>query len=205
MRRFEASLRRKGFAHVAGVDEAGRGPLAGPVVAAAVVLRPRSRLAGLADSKSLTPARRRDLFQAILGCAEALGVGIATSREIDRTNVLQAAWAAMLEAIQALRPAPDMVLVDGWPIPGLPFPQRGIIRGDQSCASIAAASIVAKVARDRLMCALDSVYPGYGFAQHKGYCTARHVVALRRLGACPIHRKTFAPLSACKQNSLAMA
>jgi len=205
MRRVEASLRRKGYARIAGVDEAGRGPLAGPVVAAAVVLRPGRRLTGVADSKKLTESQRLYLFEVILEAAEAVGVGVVTEREIDGTNILKAARGAMHEAIMALRPVPDMVLVDGWPIPGLQLPQQAIIGGDARCASIAAASIVAKVARDRLMYALDSVYPGYGFAQHKGYPTPRHISAMRRLGICPVHRRTFGPVAACQQGAIAFA
>lgn len=204
MRRLEASLRRRGYTRIAGVDEAGRGPLAGPVVAAAVVLRRGCRLAGVDDSKRLSETQRLYLFDAILDSAEGIGLGIVTPNEIDRSNILRASWQAMLEAVRALHPPPQMVLVDGWPIPGLQIAQRGIVHGDQQCASIAAASIVAKVARDRLMHSLDSVYPGYGFAQHKGYATLRHIAAMRHLGICPVHRKSFGPVVACQQRDITM-
>ena len=181
---------------IAGVDEAGRGPIAGPVVAACVVLPPRHTLAGIADSKQLTPAQREALYAAITQRALAWAIGLASPREIERYNILQASLLAMRRAVLALPLPPQRVLVDGkHAIPSLPLPQQAVVGGDALEESIAAASILAKVARDRIMRELDRLYPQYGFAQHKGYPTALHLQRLRMYGACPAHRRTYAPVA----------
>lgn len=178
--------------HVAGVDEAGRGPLAGPVVAAAVVLDPSRPIEGLRDSKQLTPRQRQRLARVIRAQALACAACRVGSGRIDTVNILEATWRAMRAALGRLRVAPGLVLVDGrLRVPGLPWPQRAIVRGDRRCASIAAASILAKVARDAFMVRADGRYPGYGFRRHKGYATAAHLEALARLGPCPLHRRSF--------------
>jgi ribonuclease HII len=182
---------------VAGVDEAGRGPLAGPVVAAAVMLDDERPVDGLADSKTLTAARREQLFEAIVARSLCVGVGVATVEEIDRLNILQATLLAMQRAIAGLRLRPALVLVDGNRAPMLEVPVQCVVRGDATVAAIAAASIVAKVTRDRLMDELHLAYPGYGFDRHRGYGTAQHLRALRALGATPHHRRSFAPVAAC--------
>jgi ribonuclease HII len=189
--RYEAQAWRAGVALVAGVDEAGRGPLAGPVVAAAVVLDPGRRVKRLADSKLLTPERREELYTLIHERAVAVGVGIVDHLTIDRVNILQATILAMREALAVLGVVPDLVITDFVALPALPCPQRNLIDGDARCATVAAASIVAKVTRDRLMLEADKQFPEYGFARHKGYGTADHLAALDRHGACPIHRRTF--------------
>jgi ribonuclease HII len=178
---------------VCGVDEAGRGPLAGPVVAAAVVLDARRVPAGLADSKKLAPARREELARALAMCAQ-VGVGAASVAEIDRLNILQATLLAMRRAVAALPHPPDHALVDGNRLPDLPCPASAIVRGDERIASIAAASIVAKVVRDRLMRLLARRYPAYRWESNKGYGTADHLAALARLGASRHHRLSFAPV-----------
>jgi len=181
---------------IAGVDEAGRGPIAGPVVAACVVLPPRHTLAGIADSKQLTPAQREALYAAITQRALAWAIGLASPREIERYNILQASLLAMRRAVLALPILPQRVLVDGkHVIPNLPLPQQAVVGGDALEESIAAASILAKVARDRIMRELDRLYPQYGFAQHKGYPTPLHLTRLRMYGACPAHRRTYAPVA----------
>ncbi len=199
----ELDLWRQGYRAVAGVDEAGRGACAGPVVAAAVILPPdRSALAPLLgqvdDSKRLTPAARQRLFALICDHAVTIAVGSCAAEVIDRTNILAATVAAMAQAVAGLQPAPDFVLLDYLTVPGLPCAQRGVVHGDAICLSIAAASIVAKVTRDRWMAAEDLRYPGYGFARHKGYGTAEHRAALAQLGACPLHRCSFAPVKAVR-------
>ena len=181
---------------VAGVDEAGRGALAGPVVAAAVILPPGARLRGLADSKALNPAARERLYRRIRDRALAVGVGWAEAGAVDAVNVLQATLMAMSQAVAGLRPPPEVVLVDGTAAPPLPVPCRTIPKGDALVPLISAASIVAKVTRDRLMADLAGRYPEYGFERHKGYGTADHQAALRRHGPCPVHRTTFAPVRA---------
>ncbi len=189
----ERALRRDGYAVVAGVDEAGRGPLAGPVVAAAVVLDGRP-IRGLRDSKRLVPAERERLAEVIRRRAVAWAVAEASVEEIDRLNVLHASRLAMRRAVERLRVAPSVVLVDGrWGLV-LDYPQRTVVHGDATVACIAAASILAKVERDRVMLELDRLYPGYGFAQHKGYACASHLEALRRLGPSPAHRRSFSPV-----------
>lgn len=181
---------------MAGVDEAGRGALAGPVVAAAVILRPGSRLRGLADSKTLTPAARERLCRRIRERALAVGVGWAEAGAVDAANILQATLVAMRQAVAGLEPPPEIVLVDGLIAPPLAIPCRPIPRGDALVPHIAAASIVAKVTRDRLMVELAERYPHYGFDRHKGYGTGDHQAALRRHGPCPAHRATFGPVRA---------
>jgi ribonuclease HII len=189
--RFERRAWRDGLARVAGVDEAGRGPLAGPVAAAAVVLDPGRRIRGLRDSKIITADRRQELFAVIQERALAVGVAIIEPETIDRINILQATRRAMREALAQLLPPPDFVLTDFVHLADLPCPQENLVDGDRRCATIAAASIVAKVTRDRLMLEWDAKYPEYGFARHKGYGTPEHLSALDRLGPCPIHRRTF--------------
>lgn len=193
----------EGFLTLAGLDEAGRGPLAGPVVAAAVhisrdVLEAEAEgaLSGIRDSKQLTPLRRSALFSRLRDDPRVrYGVGRAEVAEIDRINILQANHLAMARALADLGLPVDLVLVDGRPVPGLPYPSRALVKGDAQSLLIGAASIVAKVTRDREMEELDRRYPGYGFADHKGYGTAAHLAALRRLGPCPQHRRSFAPIN----------
>lgn len=176
---------------VAGLDEAGRGPLAGPVVAAAVILDPARRVRGLRDSKVVPPEQRTELFEEIQARALGIGVGIIDHVTIDRVNILEATRLAMSLALATLVPAPDLVITDFVVLPGLPCPQRNLVDGDARCATVAAASIVAKVTRDRLMLEADRQFPEYGFARHKGYATVDHLAALDRHGACPIHRRSF--------------
>jgi len=186
-------------AHLTGVDEAGRGPLAGPVVAAAVILDPGQPIAGLADSKTLSPERREQLAGLIRARALAIGIGWADPGEIDRINILQATLQAMRRAVESLGTAPGCVQVDGNrppPIGDLPGVLRvqTIIRGDSKVAAISAASIIAKTWRDQLMIQMDTRFPGYGFAIHKGYPTTAHLLALDSLGISPVHRRSYAPV-----------
>lgn len=192
----ETLLWRVGIAHVAGVDEVGMGPLAGPVVAAAVVLPPGTCLDGVADSKALPAAVRERLDVEIRRRALAIALGVVEADEIDRINIYQAGLTACRRAVQGLGVVPGFVLVDGREIPGLSMPQSAYPKGDAFVCSIAAASIVAKVHRDGLMRALDARYPGYGFAQHMGYSTRAHFAAIRTLGPSPVHRRSFAPVHA---------
>ncbi|HXG03576.1 MAG TPA: ribonuclease HII [Candidatus Binatia bacterium] len=192
--RYENQAWRAGAVHVAGLDEAGRGPLAGPVVAAAVVIAPDRRIRRLADSKVLTPERRAALYDLIRERAVAVGVGVVDNLTIDRINILQATRLAMLEAVRGLSVVPDLIITDAVALHGLPCPQRNLIDGDARCATVAAASIVAKVTRDRLMMEADQAFPEYGFARHKGYATAEHLAALDRHGPCPLHRRSFITL-----------
>lgn len=193
----------KGLTHVAGVDEVGRGPLAGPVVAVAAILRPGSGDQGITDSKALTPAQRLELYPLITDAAVAWGVGLVEAVDIDRYNILGATFLAMQRALDQLPVRPDGVLVDGkFHIPDLTLPQQAIIGGDMKSPSVGAASILAKEIRDRIMEEYDSTYPGYGFARHKGYATAEHVAALADLGPTPIHRRSFAPLRLWQQGAL---
>jgi ribonuclease HII len=185
---------------LAGVDEAGRGPLAGPVVAAAVILDVAYPIAGLADSKTLTAARREELAGQIRTHACAWALGMASVEEIDRINILQATLLAMQRAIQALAITPALVLVDGNCAPQISCPVRTVVRGDASVKAISAASILAKVARDAMLFDLDSRYPGYGFAGHKGYPTAAHLRALENLGPSPEHRRSFGPVRRLLEN-----
>lgn len=173
------------------MDESGRGPLAGPVVAAAVILPPARRLTGLADSKVLTAERREELFALIQGRALAVGIGVIDHVTIDRVNILEATRRAMLEALARLAISPELVITDFVRLSSLACPQRNLIDGDARCASVAAASIIAKVTRDRLMGEADQQFPEYGFARHKGYATPEHLAALDRHGPCPLHRRSF--------------
>ena len=176
---------------VAGVDEAGRGCLAGPVVAGAVILDETRPIHGLRDSKELSERKRNELFELIRERALAYSVGMTGAEEIDRINILQAALLAMEKAVLSLQKKPDCILIDGNSKTSLPIEQKAIVKGDSKCASIAAASIVAKVTRDRIMTEIEREYPGYGFSRHKGYPTKEHLGALRNLGPSPIHRKSF--------------
>lgn len=190
-RAHESRLGVRGYERIAGVDEVGRGCLAGPVVAAAVILDPERPIAGLRDSKQLPPDERVRLAHLVAGGARACALGIVEADEIDRTDILRATLAAMRQAVGALRVRPDFVLVDALIIPGIGVPQKGVVRGDQISASIAAASIVAKVYRDEMMRTFHTVYPAYRFDANKGYGTRAHLEALRRHGASPLHRATF--------------
>lgn len=194
--RFEKSAEEKGFRSIAGVDEAGRGPLAGPVVAAAVILPPGHLLTGVDDSKKLTAPKREELFSRIQQTAVAFGVGEASATEIDELNIYRAAQLAMERAIEALDPKPDFLLTDAMPLPRLSsIAQKPLVHGDALSASIAAASILAKVTRDRMMVELHREYPAYGFESHKGYGTEEHMRALEEHGLCPEHRLSFAPVA----------
>jgi ribonuclease HII len=179
---------------VAGVDEAGRGPLAGPVIASAVILDPARPIDGLNDSKKLSPARRACLYDEIRVYALAWSIGRAEVEEIDRINILQATLLAMQRAVQDLVPAPEHVLVDGNRCPVFACPAQAVVKGDSRVAAISAASIMAKVSRDREMIELDRQFPGYGLAQHKGYPSKAHLEALQTLGVTPIHRRSYAPV-----------
>ena len=193
MRTLENTLRRVGFVHVAGVDEVGRGCLAGPVVAASVVLHPDKHIPGVSDSKLVPAAERERLFDHIMRHAVAWSVASADPTEIDRINIHQASLRAMQRAVLALAPLPDIVLVDAFCIPELPMAQRGVRHGDRRCSAIAAASIVAKVTRDRQMLDLHGRDPRYGFDRHKGYATADHLDAVARFGYSEAHRRSFRP------------
>jgi len=184
---------RSGARFIAGVDEAGRGPLAGPVVAAAVILDRERVPDGIADSKVLSADRRETLYDAIMATSR-VGVAMADVRRIDRDNILNATLWAMAEAVTRLAEPPCLCLIDGNRAPAVDTPVRTVVGGDATCTSIAAASIIAKVTRDRLMARLDEAFPGYGFARHKGYGTREHMEALQRLGPCRHHRATFAPV-----------
>jgi ribonuclease HII len=195
MRTLENALRRVGFVHVAGVDEVGRGCLAGPVVAAAVVLHPDKHIPGVCDSKAVQAPERERLYERILKQSVAWAVAAADPAEIDRINIHQASLRAMQRAILALSPLPDIVLVDAFRVPELPMAQRGVPHGDRRCSAIAAASIVAKVTRDRQMLELHGRDPRYGFDRHKGYATADHLDAVARFGYSDVHRRSFRPPS----------
>ncbi len=191
----EREVLDKGYVRIAGVDEVGRGALCGPVVAAAVILNLDCVPAGIDDSKKLDAEKRSELFGAILQSAIAVGVGQVASDGIDESNILKATRAAMREAIQRLEPGPDFLLIDAIHLNSLSLPQRALIRGDALSVSIAAASIVAKVTRDRMMVEFDRLYPQYGLRQNKGYGTPQHLESLRQFGPTPIHRRTFRPVS----------
>jgi ribonuclease HII len=188
---FERQTRSIGYQLVAGIDEAGRGPLAGPVVAAAVILPTDLLIKGVNDSKKLSPDTRERLFDIIMTQAVSVGIGMGSPELIDRINILQATRHAMLTAVSQLVPHPDYLLIDGISTIDSPIPQKTIKKGDSLSISIAAASIIAKVTRDRLMRELDKIHPGYGFSGHKGYGSALHMEAIRRLGPSPVHRLTF--------------
>ena len=190
--RFESAAWRRGLTRVAGVDEAGRGPLAGPVVAAAVVLEPGARIAGVDDSKRLPPEERRRLFDVIRARAVGVAIAVVDHVTIDRINILQATRLAMGQALAALDVEPELVLTDFVAVPDLRCPQRNLVDGDRRSASVAAASIIAKVTRDRIMEEADREFPVYGFGRHKGYATPEHREALERHGPCALHRRTFA-------------
>ena len=192
---FELEARRRGYRRIAGLDEAGRGPLAGPVVAAAVVLPTRCRIIGCDDSKQLSESEREQLYHVIINRAVGIGVGSASEEEIDRINILEATRLAMRRAVAALSPQPDCLLIDAITLPGCAIPIRSIIKGDLLCLSVAAASIVAKVTRDRLMAGYHRLYPHYNFLSHKGYSTEEHLQLLATHGPCPIHRRTFDPVA----------
>ncbi len=194
---FEAEARRRGYRRIAGLDEAGRGPLAGPVVAAAVILPFRCRISGLNDSKQITASERERLCKEILLRAVGVGVGMASGREIDALNILEATRLAMARAVATLDPPPDFLLIDAVTLPLVKLPQRPIIKGDGLSLSIAAASIVAKVTRDRLMADFHRVYPQYNFLAHKGYGTSEHLRLLVKHGPCEIHRRSFRPVQDC--------
>lgn len=189
--KFERRARKEGFSRIAGIDEAGRGPLAGPVLAAAVILPEKVQLDHLDDSKRLSPGRREELFGTIYEKAVSIGIGLVDPVEIDRINILQASLLSMRMAVANLHPPPDYLLIDGtFPIKSI-LPQQAVKHGDRRCLSIAAASIIAKVTRDRLMRLYDREFPEFGFGKHKGYGTKAHRAAIRTFGCCPIHRKTF--------------
>jgi len=191
MTEYERALWDQGFQLVAGMDEAGRGPLAGPVVAACVLLPRGVTLEGINDSKKISPKKRNELYDRIRSKALAVGIGIIGAEEIDRMNILRATRSAMEMAVQALDLQPDYLLVDALENLKISIPHKGIIKGDEKCHSIAAASIIAKVTRDRYMEEMDRNFPEYGFGRHKGYGTKDHIRAIHIYGPCPIHRKTF--------------
>jgi ribonuclease HII len=187
---FDDSFRRKGYRIIAGVDEAGRGCIAGPVVASAIILKAGLRIEGLRDSKKLSPQKREELFWQIILEAEDVGFGVIDVEEIERLNILRATKKAMTSAIEMLRIHPQLILVDALKL-DIPYKQVSIIKGDDRSASIAAASIIAKVLRDWIMDYYDSLYPWYGFKKHRGYCTKEHLKLLKIYGPCAVHRKTF--------------
>lgn len=187
----ESMARKSGYRTIAGVDEAGRGPLAGPVVAAAVILPENAVLKGVKDSKAMTAGAREEAFSVLNATALAIGVGVVPSRHIDQSNILRATLDAMKQAVLSLEPAPDFLLVDGThPVP-LAVPHRCLVGGDRFSLSISSASVIAKVYRDRIMRSYHSLYPQYGFFENKGYGTTKHLAAIKAHGACPIHRKSF--------------
>ena len=194
----ERRLWRAGYTAVAGLDEAGRGPVAGPVVAGAAILpdEPRASWIHLVrDSKRLTPAQRETVLPLLMDFAVSMATGTASAEEIDAIGIVSAVRLAMVRAIEDLTVAPDHLLLDAFPLPESSLPQKAVVRGDALCTTIAAASIAAKVSRDRMMAQLDEMHPGYGFARHKGYLTPAHAAALRRLGPSEVHRITFAPVT----------
>lgn len=188
---------------MAGVDEVGRGALAGPVVAAAVIFAPETHVAHVTDSKLLLPDERELLCDKIKQLAVAWAVGLVPAPMIDACNILRATYVAMRQAIRSLSPAPELLLVDGWALPEIEFEQQNLIGGDRRSFSVAAASIVAKVTRDRIMRHLDALYPEYGLASHKGYSAATHFTAINVHGACPVHRMSFSPFTAEAQERFA--
>ncbi len=188
---FDQQFKTAGYMIIAGIDEAGRGPLAGPVVAAAVILPPDQTIDGVNDSKQLSESRREQLYEQIIRNASAIGVGLVDAAIIDQINILQATRKAMLEAVESLETTPDLLLIDGITTISSSIPQKTIKKGDSLSATIAAASIVAKVTRDRIMRKYDQLYPAYSFASHKGYGSALHLEMLRQHGPSPIHRLTF--------------
>jgi ribonuclease HII len=199
------SLQHMDYQCIAGVDEVGRGPLAGDVVAAAVILNAERPIVGLADSKQLSEQQREALYPEIMENALCWAVARASVAEIDQLNILQASLLAMTRAVQSLQVQPDFVYVDGNRCPGWGYHSQAVVKGDSKIAAIAAASIIAKVTRDRELVALDTQYPGYGLAQHKGYPTVQHLTALQLLGASPIHRRSFAPVAAVLRQAFSSA
>ena len=201
--RHERELRKTGFELIAGIDEAGRGPLAGPVVAAAVILPPDFRHKALTDSKKLSHSAREEIYGELTANAKITwAVSVVGAEEIDRLNILRATHLAMRQAVAALSVQPQHVLIDGLPVKPFPLPQTALVGGDGLSFSIAAASVIAKVTRDRLMVKMDAAYPGYNFSRHKGYGTAAHRDSLRRHGPCPIHRKSFLPVREAQMDLL---
>lgn len=192
---FEEKLYDEGFHLICGVDEAGRGPLAGPLVVAACILPPFLRIEGINDSKQLSAKKRKELYKVIVKNALAYKIVFVTEEDVDSLNIYQATKKGMLMAIAGLKHKPDYALIDGMPLGELEIPHNSIIHGDARCASVAAASILAKVTRDEYMEKMDIKYPNYGFKKHKGYGTKAHMQALEKYGPCKIHRKSFAPVS----------
>jgi ribonuclease HII len=194
----EKAARNKGYSYIAGIDEVGRGPLAGPVVAAAVILPLKIKRAtwldDIRDSKLLSASQRERLYDRIKEISISYGVGMISSQTIDIQGIAKATRMAMKQAVEVLIPQPDFLLIDYVKLPEVSLPQKGVVEGDSICFSIACASIIAKVTRDRLMIELDTVYPGYGLAKHKGYGTKKHLECLQQLGPCPIHRRSFQPV-----------
>jgi ribonuclease HII len=200
---YEKKLWREGWELVAGVDEVGRGPLAGPVVAACIILPKNSLLNGVDDSKKLTKIKREKLFDQIMDEAIGVGIGIVREKAIDQLNILNASLKAMSKAVKKMRTSPQMVLVDGnQKIPNLPFPQMPIVKGDSKSISIASASIVAKVTRDKMMLNYHKKYPQFCFAENKGYCTKSHLEALKAFGPCEIHRRSFKIIQLLETNQM---
>ena len=192
LKKIEKSLYEQGLKSICGIDEAGRGPLAGPVVVASVIMKPDSMIEGVNDSKKVSEKKREVLYDQIIDEAIAWGVGIVDHKEIDRINILNATKVAVTDAIKKLKRRPDRILVDALTgIDTLGIPYTPIVKGDANCYSIAAASIIAKVTRDRIMRQWDEVYPQYGFEKHKGYGTSQHIAAIKEYGLCPIHRRSF--------------
>ncbi len=192
---YEVDLTKKGYKLIGGVDEAGRGPLAGPVVSACVILDIDVPIFGIDDSKKLSKSRRESLYCEIKDKAVAIGIGIVDNKLIDEINILQASLEAMSQAVKNLSTKPDYLLIDGQFCPEIDIPKKAITGGDRKSLSIASASIIAKVTRDNIMLELDKIYPQYGFSQNKGYPTKEHILALKKYGPCDIHRKTFAPIA----------
>ena len=198
MLRYEKELYKAGYQAIAGIDEVGRGPLAGPVVAAAVILPPECKIKGLNDSKKIPKKKHKDIYQAVMDKALAVGIGLMDSEIIDQVNIYEATKLAMKEALSKLSLKPDYLLIDAMKL-DIDIPQESIIKGDANSLSIAAASIVAKVTRDKLMADYDKEYPGYDFAQNAGYGTKSHLQGLERHGVTPIHRKTFEPVKSMRE------
>ncbi len=193
---YEKNALAEGHSRVCGIDEAGRGPLAGPVVAAAVILPPDFELPGLTDSKQLSARKRESLFEQLMQSPDVLkGIAQATVEEIERLNILRATHLAMARAAQSICPSPDFCLIDGLPVPGFPIDSRSIVKGDAHCLSIAAASVLAKVTRDRIMRELHEKFPQYGWDHNAGYGTAQHMRAIEKYGITPHHRRSFAPVA----------
>ncbi|CFY08406.1 Ribonuclease HII [Syntrophomonas zehnderi OL-4] len=201
LKRFENQLYQEGYTYIAGIDEVGRGPLAGPVVAAAVILPPEFCLPGVNDSKVLSEKKRQSLASQIKRFALSWAIGIVSPVVIDRDNILNATCEAMRLAGKALLPKPDFLLIDAVKIPDIDINQLAIIKGDTLSMSIACASIIAKTERDQIMKAYDLLYPNYGFARHKGYATREHLLALEAYGPCPIHRHSFEPIKSMRESS----